>query len=405
MNNIEPMDEAAANHRADRREVLSRLGGDAEPIVRWLDAAADAGAVYRSILETESSVARLQLAAHRAPAFISRFEQDPSLTRAIILGDFRNLETSAEFDSKRDRLAAQWALDPTLRLGERLSELVDDTVLQLAGDANLKADIVALGSLAAQESSFGSDAELLLLVERDEIDQEAAERFADRVRGLEPNSSDLGINIHLHPSGRKGRLVRSYDALLAYAEMEMDNREWFALFRYRIIRGSNAIVVLDRVLRSKPWSRAALDDLLAVKHRIESDQVAPHLCRRHVRLGEGGLGDIEWLTQLLVMSQFPSMPVPPARTEDRIRALQSRSQLNAIEAEELLVASTHLLDIRHHLRLLGFEADIIPENPEKQDHLAASLGMANGYELMRKHEEIRSTVRIIFEDTVARLQG
>ncbi|MBV6457590.1 MAG: Glutamate-ammonia-ligase adenylyltransferase [Fimbriimonadaceae bacterium] len=413
----------STNHGCtEKREVLRRLGADAGPITKWIDALYEPDAFYRSIHENESSLDRIRIIAERTPALIEDFQRNPELTEAIISGEIEEWsgisdrieaagtleEVAATFVRIRDRLAAQWVLDPSFDLGERLSDLMDATLLQLARAAGLQSDIVALGSLAAQEATFGSDADVLLIVSGEAEQREmevAAQRFVDLAGQLRRRGADFGIDLRLRPDGRKGLLVRTYNALQVYASTEMENWERFALCRFRTIRGEHAAGAIDQVLRAEPWSQAVLEDLLSMKQRIETERVPPHLRRRHVKLGEGGLGDIEWLTQLLVMSLLSTMPVPEPKTADRIRMLLGRMLINAVEADALMAAHSHLVAVRHHLRLLGFEADIIPENPEKQSHLAASLGLGNGYEFMRRHEEARSGVRMIFDETVARLRS
>jgi len=415
---------SAAQGSSARRRVVRQLGPESGAVTAWIDALDDPEMYYRSIHENESSLERIRTIATRAPALIADFQRNPELTEAMISGEIEELQGISDrieavptgdleslataFARTRDRLAVQWVLDPKFDLGERLADLVDATILHLAHDAGLESDIVSLGSLAAKEISLGSDADLLLIAsgEAEQRQMEiAAQRFVELAAGVRRAGADFGIDLRLRPDGRKGMLVRSYNALQVYAATEMENWERFALTRNRVLRGEKAAGAIPQLIASRTWGPSVLDDLLAMKNRIEAERVAPHLRQRHIKLGEGGLGDIEWQLQLMLMSRWADLPVIDASTTSRIRTLQHHAMINAVEASELVAAHTHFSNVRHCLRLLGFEADIMPENPEKQDLLAASLGMGNGYEMMRRHEELRSAVRLMFDDAMTRLRS
>lgn len=407
-----------------RREIMHRLGEASEPVLQWLDAMPDSDAFLRAVEENESSLARLKRVAKLAPLLLPELTQSPELTEAVISGeieervepmasiagdeDIEPKELAMAFQRDRTRLIVQYVLDAPMALGESLSRLTEAAILRLAAAAGLLADIVALGSLAAREVTVGSDADLLFLVP-DEREQEHAERAAQSLVDLASEfkryGTDLAIDLRLRPDGRKGLLVRSYMAFATYGSTSMEAWERFALSRYRVLRGDGAGPAIEQVLRLQPWTEETLGELLAMKHRIETERVSPHLIRRNIKLGEGGLSDIEWLCQLLVLAHLGAGPLPPADTDSRLHYLAQEGLLNALEADTIGEASRHLLSMRHRLILLGAEPDILPENPERLEQLAESMKFADAYDLMRRHEELRSAVRMIFDESMMRLRA
>lgn len=143
-----------------------------------------------------------------------------------------------------------------------------------------------------------------------------------------------------------------------------------------------------------------------MKKRIETERVAPQHMRREVKLGLGGLADIEWFVHLHEM-RYPTATKAGENLhfEDRIRALGRARLINAVEVEELLVAREHLLTLRLRLGLQGLKKDLLPENPDKLDRLAAAGGFKDGNELLAHHEHVIQTVRAIYQDGLERLKA
>lgn len=141
-----------------------------------------------------------------------------------------------------------------------------------------------------------------------------------------------------------------------------------------------------------------------MKRRIETERVLPTQFHRHVKLGFGGLSDIEWFVQLHQM-RYPtaSRAGLHVATEDRIRELARAQLINAVESEALLGALRYLLRLRTRLQLLGFETDLIPENPDKLERLARLEGFDDPNAFLAHHERVIGQVRSIYVGGLERL--
>jgi glutamate-ammonia-ligase adenylyltransferase len=155
-----------------------------------------------------------------------------------------------------------------------------------------------------------------------------------------------------------------------------------------------------------PLNPERLQELTRMKRRIETERVYPSHVMRQVKLGYGGLSDIEWLVHLTEM-RYPSATSPGTNfeIEARVRSLGQASLLNALECQQLLEAWRHLLECRLRLRLFAFPDDLIPENPDKLNQLAHSMGFADGNAFLAHHRIQREATRAIFLDTLERLRA
>jgi len=163
---------------------------------------------------------------------------------------------------------------------------------------------------------------------------------------------------------------------------------------------------VDKAAYAQPLTPDGLSELLAMKKRVETERVRPQYQRRDIKLGSGGLNDIEWLVHLVEMRRsgerhgdgFVDM-------EDRIRAIAQTGELNTVEIEQLVDWRRYLLELRLRLALLGFEKDVIPENPDKLNRLAESMNLEDGNHFLSRHNQIIDAIRAIYLGIIERLRA
>ena len=155
-----------------------------------------------------------------------------------------------------------------------------------------------------------------------------------------------------------------------------------------------------------PLTPERLRELTAMKTRIETERVPPHLIQRNVKLGHGGLNDIEWTVHLLEMRYPTATDAGKAfRLTDRILNVGRAQLLNVIEVEMLQAAHTHLHRLRTAMRLLGVVDDILPENPAKLEALAFRFNLASSNDFLMLHRSITEYTRSIFFQTLEQLRA
>ena len=188
--------------------------------------------------------------------------------------------------------------------------------------------IVGYGKLGGLELSYGSDLDIVFLHDsKGEKQQTDGERpldntmfFGRLVRRLvhclttQTGSGALyEIDTRLRPDGRSGLLVSSVAAFERYQEENAWTWEHQALLRARAVAGSENIkqaferirheTLCDRVRREQ-----LRDDVIAMRHRMRKELDSSDESRFDLKHGAGGIGDIEFLVQYLVLREAQTHP-------------------------------------------------------------------------------------------------
>lgn len=408
-----------------RTVVGERMGPQANTVLQWFDVFPESDAFYMSLAENEGSLGRIERILQASPLLVQAFKQSLPLTEALASGEIEEDQGNAAaleqlpHNAPPESLArtlrnrwlaahAAWVLDGELPLWSTLGEIFDAFLQHCSRRLYLGFDVVALGSYAASELVPLSDLDLVFLVEDPRAHPQAeaqAQQLMALVRSLRRYEAPVSLDLRLRPEGGKGLLVRTYDGFQTYELEAMELWERFALGRSRLVAGSpRAEALVRKASYAVPLTPERLQELVAMKRRIETERVLPTQFHRHVKLGFGGLGDIEWFVQLHQM-RYPtaSRAGLQVATEDRIRELARAQLINAVESEALLGALRYLLRLRTRLQLLGFETDLIPENPDKLERLARLEGFDDPNAFLAHHERVIGQVRSIYVGGLERL--
>jgi glutamate-ammonia-ligase adenylyltransferase len=171
--------------------------------------------------------------------------------------------------------------------------------------------------------------------------------------GAEPVVS---IDAALRPEGRSGELVRTLDAVETYYARWSRPWEHQALLRARPLVGPDDLAERFRglvdPLRYPPGgpSPTAVAEIRRIKARVEAERLPRGAdSRRHVKLGRGGLSDVEWTVQLLQMQhggRLTSLRTPSTRLG--LHAARDEGLLSGEDAARLDAAwqlATRLRDV------------------------------------------------------------
>jgi glutamate-ammonia-ligase adenylyltransferase len=361
---------------------------DEPPVVELLCKALGTGPVLAGMLERE-------------PTFIGALATDrPADLRSRAVAVVRRAATSAEAVSALRRFKdAEFLSIAThdLAAGEdprvfvdgaaRLSDL-GDAALEAALDVarrEVHADgsfaVVAMGRLGGHELAYASDLDVMFVYEGEARLQyaEIAERIMQSLGSVPPI---FRVDAELRPEGRSGAIVRSLDFYLEYYERWAQLWEFQALIRARHAAGDPALTarlvesVSPRVWRGE-LSQDELNEIRHVKARIERERVGSRQDpRRQVKLGVGGLADVEFTVQLLQMRH--GRDHEQLRTPNTLRAINALDEAKLIDSRDagwLRDAYLLLNRVRDHMFLLrGLATDVLPTRDVEISRLASSLG-------------------------------
>src|SRR6266700_2876360 len=290
--------------------------------------------------------------------------------------------------------------DPVERVGAELTAVAEaclEAALEVAvravapGRPRLQLAVLGLGNLGGRELNYVSDLDVIVCHapvgggRAQQAAQLAEAVVRELIAGLgavTPEGTAFRVDLGLRPEGRNGPLSRSLDSYLAYWDRWAEPWERQAMIRLRPVAGSRELgerFHAEATRRVYP-ERVAPETVAAVrrvKARVESERLpAGADPRLHLKLGPGGLADVEWTVQLLQLQFGGTRPeVRSPGTLPAIEALAAAGALTAVEAGWL--ADAYRLCLR--LRNLGFlvtgrPADSLPTDPLLLERLAEAAG-------------------------------
>ncbi|MDR3687830.1 MAG: hypothetical protein P4L46_00525 [Fimbriimonas sp.] len=412
---------------ADRADVLAQLGSLGPAAVHWFDALPESEAFYDLLIRNRDSLQRVRHILAVAPRLVAQFRESVSLTELLMSGEIEEVDNGAErirqtLPDSDPRLVAtllshahttaqaRWVLSGDIDLGDHLSRLGDALIFHCIRRLGLEFDVVGLGSFGMQEMGPSSDLDLLLIAtdrSRHQPAEGQAERLLSFLGEIKRLGAPVSYDLRLRPEGSKGLLVRTLDGFRAYDAEGMEEWERFALGHARLVHGSSpSIEVVRQAANRHVLSVDSLEDLLAMKQRIETERLRPELSRRDLKLGAGCLNDLEWTMRLLEMKERARLVQSNStRFDDRVSSLFESGLLGADERTSMLEAHRFLLDLRYRVYLLGINGDILPDAPEKLDRLAESAGLQGGNSLLARYHSITASVRRMYLDAVERVRA
>lgn len=404
--------------RREARLAQSRRGG---AMLRCLGG----GSSYLADLVLREPAALRLLAAKGPGAVVDRAMADlvalsPTTPRAPLAASLRGAKRVVALATAIADIGGLWRLE---RVTETLSHLAE-TALQAATAHLLRAAhdagelilpnpdapvlgsgfaILGMGKLGARELNYSSDIDLILLHDPDSgvCDPDLATALFTRVaRGLvtliearDHNGYVFRMDLRLRPDPAATPPSIALPAAIAYYESMGENWERAAMLKARPVAGDLALgaAFLDAI-RPFVWRRhldfAAVADLHAMKRRIDEhkgtalaagqDDVA-RIAGHDVKLGQGGIREIEFLAQTLQLvwgGRDPGLRAP--RTLDALRLLARSGRLPVRAAAELATAYRYLRRVEHRLQMVADrQTHALPETRPLLERFAVFLGYAD----------------------------
>ncbi|WP_101927531.1 MULTISPECIES: bifunctional [glutamate--ammonia ligase]-adenylyl-L-tyrosine phosphorylase/[glutamate--ammonia-ligase] adenylyltransferase [Luteimonas] len=253
--------------------------------------------------------------------------------------------------------------------------------------------IIGYGSLGGEELGFGSDLDLVFLHDtpadaqsdgaRPLDAQRWTSRLAQKIVSLLGTVTAGGrlydVDVRLRPDGGKGLLVSS---LASYAEYQRE-RAWTwehqALVRARCVAGEASMAAdFERVRRdtlARPRAPAALrDDVAAMRRRMRAELDRGTAGRFDLKQGPGGLVDLEFLLQYLVLRDSARHPalLEPRATPGLLAAARNAALLTADDGDALLAAHATLLGLGLQCTL-DRRARVVPDSAALLEDARAAI--------------------------------
>ncbi len=283
-------------------------------------------------------------------------------------------------DLYRDRLLVLGALDvastvenepvlPFVEVAAHLSDLADAalgaaltvaTRVVCAGGSEPRLAVIAMGKCGARELNYVSDVDVIFVGEPvGDGDNDDNLATANRVAGEMmrfAGDAFFEVDAALRPEGKRGQLVRTLESHIAYYERWAKTWEFQALLKARPAAGGPELgKAYIEALMPMVWTACEREDFVpevqAMRRRVE-ELVPAGVRARELKLGTGGLRDVEFAVQLLQLvhgRNDDSLHV--ASTVDALAALGEGGYIGRDDTANMTASYEFLRLLEHRLQL------------------------------------------------------
>ena len=282
-------------------------------------------------------------------------------------------------------------------IAQALSDLADAVIASalviarssVEDDDKARIAIIAMGKCGARELNYVSDVDVMFVVEpasgaTDEeaitIGSEIAKLVIQACSAVTPEGTIWDVDAALRPEGKSGALVRTLDSYLDYYHRWAQTWEYQALLKARPMAGdfdlgNEFVAAISPLIWQASGRPNFVDDVQAMRERV-TDLLPAKDADRELKLGRGGLRDVEFAVQLLQMVH--------GRTDELVRnpntliALEQLATWGYVGREDaatLDAAYRFLRTLEHRIQLYRMRrTHIMPTDEADQRRLGRSMG-------------------------------
>jgi [glutamine synthetase] adenylyltransferase / [glutamine synthetase]-adenylyl-L-tyrosine phosphorylase len=430
-----PADAAAAERLAERFSDIGRAEARLarQPPVAAMLRCLGGNSPYLSDLAVREAAALRRLAAEGPDAVVEAAMAElaamrPSAARDQVMAALRRAKRAVALAAAVADIGGIWKLEQVTAtlsaLAEATLSLSVDHLLRAAHDAGdlilPDADrpsrgggftVLGMGKLGARELNYSSDVDLIILYDpaapiyTGRTADGAMGSFTSRLaRGLvslmemrDANGYVFRTDLRLRPDPAATPPAMALPAAITYYESMGQNWERAAMIKARPVAGDLALgASFLEAIRPFVWRRgldfATVADIHAMKRRIDQHTLsrgggalgsqadpAVRIAGHNVKLGEGGIREIEFLVQTLQLvwgGRDPDMRVPT--TLGALRVLVRAGHVPRRAAQELEAAYRFLRQVEHRLQMVADrQTHDLPERPADLTRIAVFLGYAD----------------------------
>ena len=281
-----------------------------------------------------------------------------------------------------------------------LAELEIAAALEWTGAKDLV--VIGMGKLGGRELNVSSDVDLIFIHPGDIADDVRYQRAGRTLIRLLSENTEEGfafrVDMRLRPYGDSGPLACNLDFLENY--LVTQGREWerYAWIKARALTGRREFQARIREVVQPFVFRKYLDyGTLAAMRRLHAEvrrDVERRDLAEHVKLGPGGIREVEFIVQALQLvrgGRDPQLTVAP--TLDALAVFSKQGILPPLAARELADAYVFLRAVEHRLQYLDdAQRHELPSGEEDRGRIAGMSGFPSWREFYAKLSDVRGTV-------------
>jgi glutamate-ammonia-ligase adenylyltransferase len=248
--------------------------------------------------------------------------------------------------------------------------------------------VIGMGKCGGHELNYVSDVDVIFVAEAADGTEErtalqAATRLASRLMRIcsdvTPEGTIWPVDANLRPEGRNGPLVRTLSSHLAYYQRWAKTWEFQALLKARPVAGDaqlggEYVTALDPLVWQAAQRENFVPDVQQMRRRVVGTIPVAQL-DRELKLGPGGLRDVEFAVQLLqLVHGRTDSTLRSATTLDALAALAAGGYVGRADAASLDAAYRFLRAMEHRIQLHKLRrTHLVPEAEADLRRLGRSL--------------------------------
>jgi [glutamine synthetase] adenylyltransferase / [glutamine synthetase]-adenylyl-L-tyrosine phosphorylase len=238
----------------------------------------------------------------------------------------------------------------------------------ISGPAFTGFTVIAMGKLGGGELNFSSDVDLMYLyassgesasgVAAGDFFRRLSQKITLGLSNLTGEGYVYRVDLRLRPEGNSGNIADALEGFRRYYETRLASWERLALLKAWPVAGDRALgsaflAMAQNFIYAGAFGEQAVQDVLTMKRKIDEKVAGRRMAGRNVKLGPGGIREIELIAQSLQVCYGGR--ISQIRERNTIRALKAlceHSLLSDDEHEALAKAYVFLRDVENKLQMV-----------------------------------------------------
>ena len=285
--------------------------------------------------------------------------------------------------------------------------------------------ILGMGKLGGGELNFSSDVDLIYLYasDQEEVREESAtisaseyfRRLCQKITVALSEFTGEGyvyrVDLRLRPEGKAGNIAYSLDGFERYYQSRGETWERLALLKAWPVAGDRALgqrflEMTHPFVYDRPFDLKALEEVRGIKRKIDQKMTIRQQRNRNVKLGTGGIREIELIVQALQVRHGGQTPqICERNTMKALGALCNQTLISAEEYETLTQAYVFLRDVENKLQMVNdAQTHSLPAVGQELTACARRLGFSDNElgsaaeQFLRDYRHHTGQVNRIFEE-------
>jgi glutamate-ammonia-ligase adenylyltransferase len=293
--------------------------------------------------------------------------------------------------------------------------------------------VLGLGKLGGRELNYSSDVDVMFIYsDEGNVYREApapgseppavltnhkffnrvAEAFIAEVTQLAPEGMLYRMDVRLRPEGDQGPLTRSLAGCENYYAQWGQTWERMMLIKARGVAGNAALAgefieIIQPFRYARSLTGGVLVEVAQMKQRIENEIVRTGELHRNVKLGRGGIREIEFIAQSIQVLHAGRQPfLQSADSLETLAKLRQYELLPSRDVQRLDAAYRFLRDVEHRLQMQdNLQTHTIPTDERSRRRLARLMGFSTWNTFSTALNRHTRAVRRIFDGVLCAETG